>query len=379
MKQYSLLLVLGLILTAAAAQGCGTPECQGKVCAFFFYGEGCPHCAQVEPFINELGSKYSEKMNIHRLEIYHNLKNYQMFNEFCVNEGVSPEKRGVPMVVIGSHYLIGVDQIRNNLEGIIQTCTLESCSCPFLEQGVCQQVEYNSTEVSPSILGLQSGISLPLIIGSGLVDGINPCAFAVLIFLVSYILEVSESKLRMVKAGLAYISAVYVSYLLAGLGILTVIQVSGISSIIYMAAALVAILAGLVNVKDFFWYGKGISLQIPKSMKPTIHKWTQKANIPAAIILGFLVSMFELPCTGGVYLAILALLSGKTTQLSALPYLLIYNVMFVLPLLLILGAVYYGMEVEHLKSWKEAKKNWMKLGIGLLLLVLGIGMFLGWF
>ncbi|MFH1125956.1 MAG: cytochrome c biogenesis protein CcdA, partial [Candidatus Altiarchaeota archaeon] len=142
-------------------------------------------------------------------------------------------------------------------------------------------------------------------------------------------------------------------------------------------AAVVAILAGLVNIKDYFWYGKGFTLKIPESKKKTIESWVHKANIPGALVLGFLVSMFELPCTGGVYLAILALMADTMTRLKAILYLLIYNVMFVAPLLVILVLILKGMKAEHIENWRQSKKNFMKLAMGLLLLVLGTVMLLG--
>jgi len=217
-------------------------------------------------------------------------------------------------------------------------------------------------------------LSLPLILGAGLIDGINPCAFAVLIFLIVFLLHVSNTKKPMIKAGLAYISAVYVSYFLAGLGLLSIIQIAGISLIVIKIAAVVAIVAGLINIKDYFWYGKGFSLKIPESKKPIIERFAKKANIPAAIVLGFLVSMFELPCTGGVYFAILALLADKVTKINAIYYLGIYNLAFILPLIIILLAVLFGMKAEHIERWRTRRKNVMKLILGLLLILLGLSL-----
>jgi cytochrome c biogenesis protein CcdA len=213
---------------------------------------------------------------------------------------------------------------------------------------------------------------------TGLVDSINPCAFAVMIFLLTFLLEVSNNTKRVLKAGLAYIASVYVTYFLSGLGFLSVVQLMGISGIIVKIAAVVAILAGLINIKDYFWYGRGFTLKIPESKKETIERWVHRANVPGAIVLGFLVAMFELPCTGGVYLAILALMADQMTKMKAIAYLLIYNVMFVLPLLAILLLVIKGMKAEHIESWRQSGKNLMKLAMGLLLVILGAAMLLGW-
>ena len=346
------------------------------VCIVYFYGLGCSHCAEVSPFLHDLEDKYGDKIDIHKLEIYHNLENYQKYNGFCGVNDLALEKRGVPLVVISDKFFMGVSPIKNNLENEIDLM-LETGErvCPLDGQMECHSG--GSDDASPMIEDYNKKITLPLILVTGLIDGINPCAFAVLLFLLMFLLGVSNNRKRMLKAGLAYVVAVYVTYFLAGLGLLAVIQMSGASNIIVKVAAVLAIIFGLVNIKDYFWYGKGFSLKIPESKKSIIENLTRKANIPAAIALGFLVSMFELPCTGGVYLAIIALLANTMTRLSAIGYLLVYNVMFILPLIVIIFLVLKGLKAEHIEKWRESKKNIMKLVLGLLLLVLGVLMLVG--
>src|SRR3989344_7506410 len=105
-------------------------------------------------------------------------------------------------------------------------------------------------------------LTLGIIIVAALADSINPCVFGVLIFLLAYMTAIFKNKLKMLAAGLIYISSVYVTYLLIGLGIFTLTYSSGLSIYFYWLAALIAIGAGLLEIKDFFWYGKGFSLQI---------------------------------------------------------------------------------------------------------------------
>lgn len=218
-------------------------------------------------------------------------------------------------------------------------------------------------------------ISLPIIITAALVDSINPCAFAVLIFLITYLSAIGTQK-KVLRIGFAYIGAVYISYLLAGLGLLTVVNMAGVSRWIYLIAAVLAVVFGAINIKDFFAYGKGISLAIPQSKKPVIKRYVQQASIPAAIVLGFLVSAFELPCTGGAYLAILSMLAKKEDGMS-LFYLIIYNIIFVLPLVAILLLFWKGVSAERMESWRKREKGTMRLILGLVLLGLGVWMLLG--
>ncbi len=219
-------------------------------------------------------------------------------------------------------------------------------------------------------------LTIPALIGGAAIDSINPCAFAVLIFLLGYLLAIGSPKL-ILKVGLVYIFTVFIVYFMAGFGLLRALTALNVAYIIYKIAAVVLIFVGLVNVKDFFWYGKGFTLSIPESKKPLIQKYVRQASIPSAIILGFLVSAFELPCTGGVYLAVLGMLANKENQLSAVPYLLLYNLIFVLPLFIILGLVYFGISAKQMEEWRNKNRKWLRLVLGVGSLTLGVLMILG--
>ncbi len=219
-------------------------------------------------------------------------------------------------------------------------------------------------------------LTIPAIVGGAAIDSINPCAFAVMIFLLSYLLALGSPKL-VLRVGLVYIATIFIVYFFAGFGILRALTVLNIAGIIYKIAGALLIFVGLVNIKDFFWYGKGFTLAIPESKKPLIEKYIHKASIPAAVVLGFLVSAFELPCTGGVYLAILSLLATHETQLQGIPYLLLYNLIFVSPLFIILGLVYFGISTKKIEEWRTKKRKWLRLVLGLGCVILGVLMLWG--
>jgi cytochrome c biogenesis protein CcdA len=337
------------------------------ICIYFFYGKNCPHCANIDPLIQQLATKYPE-VQLKPFEVYFNKESQDLFNDF--NRRYDIERPGVPEVFIGDRALIGEQAIKNNLEKSIVYFKINGPICP--ETYI--KIEAKPNELSP---GNNIVLTLPVIISAALVDSINPCAFAVLIFLLVYLSALAAKK-RILKVGLTYIIVIFIVYFLSGLGLFTVIQTTHLTRIIYFAAAIIAIVAGLINVKDFFWYGRGISLAIPKSKEPMLQRYIHKATIPAAIVLGILVSMFELPCTGGVYLAILGLLSRKMSLAAGLPYLLLYNVIFVLPLFVILLAISKGLPPERAEQWRLEKRKWMKLTMGLLMIALGVIMLLGW-
>jgi cytochrome c biogenesis protein CcdA len=182
------------------------------------------------------------------------------------------------------------------------------------------------------------------------------------------------SKKKMIKISSVYICTIYIVYFLSGLGLFSAFQSLKITNTLYTFGAIFLIIAGLINIKDFFWYGKGISLAIPASKKPIIEKYTRMATIPSAIILGFLVAIFELPCTGAWYLSILGMLADNMNRLKAIPLLLLYNFLFVLPLMIITFIVIKGFPPEKINQFSENKKKIFRLISGLIMLGLGIAM-----
>jgi cytochrome c biogenesis protein CcdA len=224
-----------------------------------------------------------------------------------------------------------------------------------------------------------NSLSLGAIIAAALIDSINPCAFGVMVFLSTYLAAVG-SKSRLLKVGLIYVFTVFLTYLLAGFGLLHFLSsFSTVTIWIYKIAGAILIVAGLINVKELFWYKKGISLQISEEKKPLIEKFIYKTSIPSAIILGFLVSAFELPCTGQVYLGILAILSkaAASAKMLGFVWLFIYNLIFVAPLIIILLLFYFDKKTNWFTNMKDSRKKWLRFFMGLGMLILGTLMLLG--
>jgi len=133
---------------------------------------------------------------------------------------------------------------------------------------------------------------------------------------------------------------------------------------------------GIINIKDAIQNKIKGTLAIPTSAKPLIEKWVYKVSIPAAIILGIIVASLELPCTGGMYLAILTLMANTLTKNIALAYLALYNFIFVLPLIIITFAFINGFESEKLQNWFEKHKRKSRAIMGVMLIILGITLLL---
>ena len=206
---------------------------------------------------------------------------------------------------------------------------------------------------------------------TALIDSINPCAIGVLILLIS-VMVAFRTKKELLYYGFVYIFFVFLTYLLAGLGILYFLSSIPIvwSEYISIFVGSLIVVAGLIEIKDFFWYGIGITLSIPPERAKQIHDMTKKITLPAMVFLGAFVAGVELPCTGGPYLAILVFLS-QNFNFTAFLWLIVYNIIFVMPLVVILSMVYFGFKIQTIKRWKQKNRIYMRLATGVILVGLG--------
>ncbi len=209
------------------------------------------------------------------------------------------------------------------------------------------------------------------IITTAAIDAINPCAIGVLILMISVILSSGKSVKRLLWLGSLYVMAVMGVYLLAGLGLmyfLSSIPLIVTESLSLIVASILIIVA-IFEIKDFFWYGEGFSFSISGVNAARIKAYAQNISAPGVIFLGAFVSAVELPCTGAPYLAIITLLS-QYFDFTAFLLLVLYNIIFVSPLIIVLLLVAGGMQVEKIHKWKDSNKGWMRLAVGVLLIFL---------
>ncbi|MBX4196800.1 hypothetical protein KW805_04395 [Candidatus Pacearchaeota archaeon] len=213
--------------------------------------------------------------------------------------------------------------------------------------------------------------TLATVLVTAAVDSINPCAIGVLILLVSTIL-VGKRKGELLKIGLIYIGAVYLTYFIYGLGLISFMAAIPIviAEYISIVVGLLVVFAGIIEIKDYFWYGEGFSLMIPVKYSDMIKNKMKNLTMGTVVFLGVFVASVELPCTGGPYLAITLLLS-QNFNMSAFVLLIIYNIIFVMPLVVILFMVLIGSKLQHIQQWKQDNKAYMRLFTGLILISLG--------
>ena len=203
------------------------------------------------------------------------------------------------------------------------------------------------------------------------VDSINPCAIGVLILMLSVVLTNGQSIRRMVFLGLLYTFAIFVVYLAAGIGLVYYFARIPlfIAEYISITVGVLIAFAGLVENKDYFWYGRWFSLSIPYAASKMLEGYASRSTAWGVIFLGMFVSAVALPCTGAPYLAIITVLS-QYFDFSAFLLLVLYNIIFVSPLLVILFLVAGGKKLQDIKAWKQESRGTMRLMIGILMIAL---------
>ena len=219
-----------------------------------------------------------------------------------------------------------------------------------------------------------------------LADSINPCAIAVLtMVLMSILIQNPDKRKKVLYAGIAFTASVYVGYLFYGLIIIQFFNTFAEilrqnSGLIYNGLAILAMIMGALNIKDYFMYKPGsFATEMPIFMRPKMKKWVKKITSPtSAFIIGIFVTLFLLPCTIGPLIIVSGLLA-EIGILSAIPWLLYYNLIFVIPMIIITLIVYFGFaKVEDVAGWKEKNIRTLHLIAGILMFLVGLSLLMGW-
>ena len=210
-----------------------------------------------------------------------------------------------------------------------------------------------------------------VLIGAAAIDSINPCAFSVLLITLGFLLSLGFSRGKVLAIGGTYVLGVFFAYISIGLGILQTLTAFGAPHFMAKAGALILIIFGLINIAGEIFPSFPIKLTIPASAKPKIAALMAKASVPTAFVLGLLVAMYEFPCTGGPYFLVLGLLHDQKTFWQGFGYLIIYNLIFVAPLLIILVLASNKTLHGKVEEWKKTKRAGVKIWGAVTLIILG--------
>lgn len=217
---------------------------------------------------------------------------------------------------------------------------------------------------------------LPFVFISSLIDSVNPCAFSILIITVAFLASLGKNRAHILKIGSVYILGIFVVYILIGLSILKALYLFNMSHFMAKVGAVLMISLGGISLINKYFPSFPIKLVALPHIHGKIAWLLEKSSIPAVFILGGLVGLFEFPCTGGAYLMILGLLYDKITYLNGIGYLLFYNIIFILPLIIILLIASNKSLLEKIQQWKKEKVHDIHFYGGIIMIAFGILIFM---
>jgi cytochrome c-type biogenesis protein len=215
---------------------------------------------------------------------------------------------------------------------------------------------------------------LPAVIVTGLLDSVNPCAFAVILLLLAFLFTIRKSRSQILGLGAIYVGVIFVVYLAIGLGILSTVRLSDEPHFVARVGSYLLIGLGALNLIEYLWPAFPIKLHMPASAHKKVNQLLKVATIPATIGVGFIVGLCTFPCSGGIYVSIITLLNAKTTLSWGVVYLALYNILFILPLVIILLAVGNRVVAKQLGSWEREHALSLRLWFGVTMIGLGVAM-----
>ena len=420
----SWLLLAALIFGMASQQvvvHAQTPAPENLVHIYLFYGEGCPHCAQAQPFFKGLADQY-DGVILKTFEVYYNEENQQIFTDIAQKYGV--EQMVVPMFFIGPYYLPGYsEEYDDAIEAVVVQCLQEGCidagediaglladpsptvtpqsqktptPTPTLPATKTDQspLPTNQPTVQPQTLSQSHQLHIPLfgtidldmqstVLSTALIafmDSFNPCSLWVLSMLMALTIHTGSRK-KVLIIGLVFLTVTSVIYALFIAGLFSVLKFASLLGWVQIAVGLIALFIGLVNIKDYFWYKEGLTFTIAEEKKKGIFKSMRRVIdasqsfwglMGATVLLAAGVSMVEFSCTAGLPVVWVNLLNGQNISgISFLLLLLLYMLVYQIETLLIFSTAVISLKASRVQ---EKQGRVLKLIGGMLMLTLSVVM-----
>ncbi|MBU2545138.1 hypothetical protein KKC65_01625 [Patescibacteria group bacterium] len=219
---------------------------------------------------------------------------------------------------------------------------------------------------------LSASSMIPLVAITGFLDGIHPCAIAILIFFVAFLLTMQKKVKNIFFLGVVYIFVIFLTYLGIGVGFFSGVMLFGRHHFFAELGSWLLIIMGVMQLKEYFLPQLPFHLKMPTIPGGKVKGLLEKATLPSIIAAAFLVGLCSVPCSGGIYAAITALLASQTTFFGGFLYLLLYNFMFVMPLLILLVFAANPLTLAKIAGFREKNERLGKLIMGLLMLAIGL-------
>lgn len=335
---------------------------------WFFWSEKCPHCKEAHPHVVLIADEMS-RVRLHSLRIDGQPENIQVYQKLA--QAIGREARSVPAFIFCDQMLVGWDDngvVEQSLRDGLVSCLADGVSLASTQPLVLPFIG----EIDPEAWSLPA-----FTITIAALDSFNPCAFFVLLFLLSLLVH-AGSRARMLVIGGFFILISGIVYFTAMAAWLNLFTLVGHLPLVTLVAGLLAITISLINVKDYFWFKRGASLtmsdrnrgKLMNHMRNMLAKGSLPTMLAATLSLALAANLYELLCTAGfpmVYTRFLTLNELGTAEYYF--YLLLYNFVYVVPLLLIMIAFVFTLGQRKLQ---EHEGRILKLLSGIMMLVLGM-------
>src|SRR3989344_4223342 len=216
---------------------------------------------------------------------------------------------------------------------------------------------------------------LPLVLISALLDSVHPCSFSILLITIAFLFGIQLSRKKILQLGGTYVIGIFTAYFLIGLGILKVLHLFNTPHFMGKLGATFLIVFGALNLFSRLFPKFPIKLKIPSIAHGAIGKLMYKASFSAVFGLGLLVGICQFPCMGGPYLMVIGLLRDQMTYMSGFSYLLLYNLILILPLVVVLFISADKLLVDQMQTWKRDNIGGLKLWSGIAMIIIGVLIF----
>jgi cytochrome c biogenesis protein CcdA len=349
-----------------------------RIEAAYFYDNKCRVCERINYEIAFLEKTYSN-LDITKYDMG-SRENKKINEAFCEVFNVPENKRlTTPMFFIGKKYFTDEDLKKKSLKEFLYEYKDKGSEIPWTE---IFRLKDKSEE---SIKERFKNMGVFTILLAGLIDGVNPCAFATIIFLIAFLSTIGKKDEETLLIGITYSAVVFLVYFLIGLGLIKFVSILKITNIIGRTilgvVALISISFGVLSFYDYIKLKRNevgeVKLQLPRFIKKKIHSVIRekigKRNLfIAAVVSGFFISLSEFICTGQIYLPTLIFVSRvPELRIRAILYLIFYNIAFIVPLVIVFVSTYKGMRSSAINKFWRDKVKFVKLGTCFFFIFLG--------
>jgi cytochrome c biogenesis protein CcdA/glutaredoxin len=372
--------ITGFEVELTGVEPCGPEDavaCEGPepIWAAYFYEVGCRECSRAEYDIRYVQSQYPQLL----VDEY-NVQDNTALAEWLASRAQVPENQrlATPTIFVGDEYLIGTAITSGSLLALVEK---------HAATGV-ERVwgDFDPEEAEQSIIERFKSFGVLTVVFAGLVDGLNPCAFATLIFFVSYLALSGRKGREVLVVGAAFTLGVFIAYLVVGLGFYKVLDLMGdlltaLGRWVYGLTALLCVALAVFSFLDFLKARKGdigdMAMNLPHGLRMRINAVIRRGRrsqsfVVGAFVTGVVVSLLELACTGQVYLpTIIFVVSQPDMRVRAFVFLVLYNLLFILPLVVVFVLATYGTGSQQLTRFLQRRAATVKLGMALLFAALG--------